>query len=56
MRRLSYPQLEALAASHSSVIERDPETDIVYLQVGRARYYASLPPVGESPTPAEVCS
>ena len=56
MKRLSYPQLEALAASHSVPVERDPETELVYLQIGRSRYYASLPPIADSPSPAEACS
>ena len=56
MKRLAYAQLDRLSRDTGQPQERDPETDIVYLTVGRVRYYATLPRVAESPAPSEACS
>lgn len=53
---ISYTSLDGLARDFGLLQERDPETNLVYIELGGIRFVASLPPVGDSPTPAEVCS
>lgn len=43
MKRLTPEALESLADFHGKSVERDPETDQIYVTVNRVTYYAQLP-------------